>query len=84
MSGKRRSAAAVYDKYFMAQATPDKSEFGTQVREQARQGLNDILNGRTVLRGVHMLANRFVNSTIKSRYALPKVDLDGNTSIEKI
>lgn len=67
----RLAAANIYEKYFAAQTSPEKSGFGDNLKKLARAELNNILNGRTVLRGATMIGHRFVNSTLKSRYNIP-------------
>jgi hypothetical protein len=80
----RLATANIYEKYFAAQSSPNESEFGKFMRKAARQEINNILNGRTRLHGEHTIGNRFVNSNIKSRYALPKEDIDSSTNIDDI
>ena len=46
----RLAAAAIYDKFFAAQAQPDVSDYGKEMRKMAYGQLNDILNGRIVLK----------------------------------
>ena len=67
----RLSAANIYDKYFMAQSSPDKSEYGKYLRQMARVDLNNILNGRTILHGQHRIGRRFYNANLADRYDLP-------------
>jgi hypothetical protein len=67
----RLAAANVYDKYFAAQVSPNISDYGKLLRNQARQKINDILNGRTILHGVHRIGRRLYDSTITSQYGLP-------------
>jgi hypothetical protein len=65
------SAAAIYDKYFASQSSPNESKYGQFLRTQARQEMNNVLNGRTVLHGQHRIGRRFYNPTLVDRYALP-------------
>lgn len=68
----RLAAANVYEKYFAAQVTPNTTEYGKLMRKQARQKINDILNGRTILHGVHRIGRRLYDPTISDQYGLPK------------
>lgn len=72
LMSSRLAAANIYDKYFGAQSTPDESKFGQYLRRQARQGINNILNGRTILHGAHRIGRRFFSPTLTERYGLPK------------
>jgi len=67
----RLAAANIYDKYFASQASPNESEYGKFLRKQARQALNNILQGRTILHGAVRIGRRFFNPTLKDRYDLP-------------
>jgi len=69
----RMAAANIYDKYYVSEASPDTSNFGKYIREQARALLNNILNGRTILHGHHRVGgSRFWNPTLDAQYGLPK------------
>jgi len=76
LMSSRLAAANIYDKYFAAQSDPDESKFGQYLRRQARQEINNILNGRTILHGVHRIGRRFFSSSLTDRYGLPKVTGD--------
>lgn len=65
------SAAYIYDRYFMAQADVNESEFGKYLRKQADQELNNILEGRTILHGVRRIGRRLYNPNITAQYNLP-------------
>ena len=65
------AAAQIYDRYFMAQADVNQSEFGKYLRKQAEQELNNILEGRTVLHGVRRIGRRLYNPNIEDQYGLP-------------
>ncbi len=67
----RLSAANVYEKYFMAEASPSQSEYGKWMRGLVRKDFNNILNGRTILHGQHRIGRRFFNSTLSDQYGLP-------------
>ncbi|NJL70433.1 MAG: hypothetical protein HC888_01885 [Candidatus Competibacteraceae bacterium] len=68
----RLAAANLFDKYFMAEASAEISNYGKLLRKQARQKLNDILNGRTILRGVRRVGRRLYDPTIDDQYGLPE------------
>jgi hypothetical protein len=65
------SAAAIFDKYFAAQSAPNESKYGQFLRVQARQKMNDVMNGRTILHGQHRIGRRFYNANLADRYSLP-------------
>ena len=75
----RMAAANIYEKYFAAQVGKQQSEYGKFMRMQARQKLNDILNGRTVLHGVHRIGRRLYDSTIVDQYGLKEGSAEKNT-----
>lgn len=64
----RLTAANVYEKYFMAEASPSQSEYGKWLRELARSEINNILNGITILHGAVRIGNRFVSPYLKTPY----------------
>jgi len=64
----RLAAADIYDKYFMAQVSPSKSEFGSNLRKLARQHLNNILRGITVLHGYMRIGRRLYDPNIAAQY----------------
>jgi hypothetical protein len=66
------AAARIYDKYFASQSDPNTSEYGKRLNKMATRDLNNILNGRTILHGVHRIGNRFFNSNLPAQYSLPK------------
>ncbi len=67
----RLSAANIYDKYYAAQVSPNVSDYGKSLRDQARQKLNDVLNGRAILHGAHRIGRRFFDPTLVDQYSLP-------------
>ena len=75
------ASAQIYDRYFMAQADINQSEFGKYLRSQAEQELNNILNGRTILHGVRRIGRRLYNPNIPDQYDLPKGG-EGNKSMD--
>lgn len=68
----RMSAANIYDKYFSAEVSPNTSAYGKYLRQIARQDINDILNGRTILHGQQRIGRRFYNPNLTEQYDLPK------------
>lgn len=70
----RLAAANIYEKYFAAQVGPQSSEYGTLLRNLGRQKLNDVLNGRAILHGVHRIGSRFYDPTLTSQYGLHEGD----------
>ena len=74
ITSARLSAANIYDKFFASQTSPNTSEYGKYVRDQARQELNNIRNGGTILHGQHRIGRRFWNPTLDDRYALPALE----------
>lgn len=67
----RLAAAFIYDKYFAAQNDPNESNYGNKMREVARGQLNDILNGKTILREpcARRIGDRFGNAYLDDAYA---------------
>jgi len=80
----RLAAANIYEKYFAAQTAPQQSDYGKIQKQLATNDLNNILNGRIVLRSEHKIGYRFVNSELKSKYHLPSSNIDGNTNLPDI
>ncbi|MBD3228227.1 MAG: hypothetical protein GF329_08555 [Candidatus Lokiarchaeota archaeon] len=76
----RWSAATIYEKYFMAEASPSQSEYGKWLRGLVRADINNILNGRTILHGAHRIGRRFYNPTLDDQYGLP--DAKGTNDME--
>jgi len=67
----RLASAAIYDKYWAAEASPNTSKFGESMRAQAHDRLNDVLKGTIVLHGQHRVGRRFVNPNLIDQYGLP-------------
>jgi hypothetical protein len=76
----RWAAANVYEKYFMAEASPSQSDYGKWLRGLAKADINNILNGRTILHGQHRIGRRFYNPTLVDQYGLPQEK--GKTDME--
>lgn len=79
----RLAASNVYDKYFAAQVSPNISEYGKFLRDQARQKINDLLNGRAILRGVPRVGRRLYDPTLSEQYNLP-IGQDGQRDTDKL
>lgn len=62
----RYAASFIYDKYFAAQAQPNVSDYGKEMRAVASGQLNDILNGKTEIkcgkRKGDMMGNPWISS----------------------
>lgn len=80
----RMTAASVYDKYFSAQSSSEKSDYGKSQRTLARVDLNNILNGRVVLHGQHRIGKRFVSGNLIDRYGLPTQESDSSKDIGEL
>ncbi len=65
----RLAASFIYDKYFAAQAEPDISDYGKEMRVVAMGQMNDILNGKIILKCGDRIGDRFASSTIDDTYA---------------
>lgn len=77
----RICVASLFDRYFQAMSATEKNEYGKSLRSQARQALNNILNGRTLLHGQVRISSRFANPTLSGRYSLPASDQDSSRDI---
>ena len=68
----RYACSFIYDKYFAAQASPNVSDYGKELRGIAMQQLNDILNGKIVLRSpcARRIGDRFASPWLDSGYAV--------------
>lgn len=76
----RRAASFIYDKYFSAQNSPNVSDYGNEMRDVADGQLNDILNGRVILKCAKRKGDFFGDPWIESTYAHrpPSDGYDGN------
>jgi len=74
VTSARLAAANIYDKFFSSQVSPNISTYGKYLRDVARQELDNIRNGGTILWGQHRIGRRFWNPNLDSRYALPTLD----------
>lgn len=78
----RLAAAAIYDKYFATQNTPNVSEFGKEMRKMANGQINDILNGKIILKGQRRIGDRFGNAYLDSSYA-HRTPVDGYNTTDR-
>lgn len=77
----RRAGANIYERYFASQSSPNESEYGKMMRKLAKNDIDNILQGRTILHAQKRIGNRFYNSNLDGRYALPKIETtDNNTN----
>jgi len=65
----RLAASFVYDKYFSAQASPNMSDYGNMMRQVAYAQLDDILNGRTILKNQDRIGDMWGNPWLDDTYA---------------
>jgi hypothetical protein len=67
----RYAASFIYDKYFAAQSAPNVSDYGKEMRRTAMNQLNNILNGKTILREpcARRIGDRFGNAYLDDSYA---------------
>lgn len=66
----RLTVSYIYDKYFSAQNSPNISEYGLEMRKNALGKLNDILNGRIILRCQRRIGDQWGNPWLDSNYSL--------------
>lgn len=64
----RYAASYIYDKYFAAQADPNTSEYGKEMRSMASGQINDILNGKVILKCAKRRGDLFGNGYLDSAY----------------
>lgn len=67
----RLASAAIYDKYFSSEASPNTSKFGEILRGLAYERINDILSGKIIIHGAHRIGRRFYNPNLVDEYSLP-------------
>lgn len=64
----RYAASFIYDKYFAAQAQPNVSDYGKEMRSIAEGQLNDILNGKILIKCARRRGGMFDNPWIDTAY----------------
>jgi len=79
----RNASSVIYDKYFSAESAPGTSTFGQVLKDIARQEINNILNGRTILHGIRRIGLRFANANLIDQYGLP-LGGEGSKDIDQI
>jgi len=65
----RLAASFVYDKYFASQNAPNVSDYGNEMRKDAFGDLNNILNGKVILKNQTRVGDRFGNPWLDDTYA---------------
>lgn len=78
----RFAASHIYDKYFAAQSSPNVSEYGKEMRKYAMGQLNDILNGKTILKCQRRIGDRVGNPWLDSSYA-HRMPFDGYSTSDR-
>lgn len=76
----RYAASFIYDKFFAAQAQPNSSDYGKEMRSVAMGQLNDILNGKTIIKCARRRGDIFGNPNIDSNYGVREPYGGFNTS----
>ena len=76
----RYAASFIYDKFFAAQAQPNTSEYGKEMRVVAMGQLNDILNGKILIKCARRRGGMFDNPWLDTAYgaAAPWQGFDTN------
>lgn len=64
----RYAASFIYDKYFAAQAQPNVSDYGKEMRVVAMGQLNDILNGKILIKCARRRGGMFDNPWLDTAY----------------
>jgi len=64
----RYAASFIYDKFFAAQAEPNISDYGKEMRQIAMGQLNDILNGKILMKCGKRRGDLFGNPWLDSSY----------------
>lgn len=80
----RYAAAFIYDKYFAAQASPNVSDYGNKMRDEAMQDMNNILNGRAILACQRRRGDRFGNSYLDDSFSLRDRGFDKGRDMSKL
>jgi len=65
----RYAASFIYDKFFAAQAQPNTSDYGKEMRSVAMGQLNDILNGKIIIKCGKRRGDMFGNAYLDDTYA---------------
>lgn len=78
----RLAASYIYDKYFAAQNSPNVSDYGMTLRKEAFGSLNDILNGKTILKCQRRIGDRVGNPYLDSAYS-HRTPVDGYNTADR-
>lgn len=65
----RYAASFIYDKFFAAQAQPNISDYGKEMRTVAMGQLNDVLNGKIIMKCARRRGDIFGNPWLSDTYA---------------
>lgn len=65
----RYTASFIYDKFFAAQAQPNISDYGKEMRTVAMGQLNDVLNGKIIIKCARRRGDIFGNPWLSDTYA---------------
>lgn len=65
----RYAASFIYDKFFAAQAQPNTSDYGKEMRSVAMGQLNDVLNGKIIMKCARRRGDMFGNPFLDDTYA---------------
>lgn len=76
----RYAASFIYDKYFAAQAQPNTSDYGKEMRTVAMGQMNDILNGKILIKCARRRGGMFDNPWLDSSYGVAAPWTGFNTS----
>lgn len=78
----RYAASYIYDKYFAAQNAPNVSEYGNTMRAMAQGQINDVLNGKVILKCQRRIGDRVGNPWLDSSYA-HRTPFDGYNTTDR-
>ena len=65
------AVSLMFDKLYTSTASPDMSNYGKSLRNQAREDLDAILTGQTRLKGQEFIGRRFVRQTLYDGFKIP-------------
>jgi hypothetical protein len=74
------AAASLFDKHFSG-ASPNQSDYSKIMKQEGKDLLNNVLQGRQILKGVKRIGNRFYESNLDDRYGLPPISGDGTRDL---
>lgn len=76
----RYAASFIYDKFFAAQADPNMSDYGKEMRNIAQSELNDVLNGKVHLKCARRRGDLFGQPYASSTHSLNEHPFGFNTT----